>query len=372
MRLLSVALVLALCAPAAAGDDDPIQARVQLPDGMTLESERGALFVHKGPDRGLVVAAPHPFATLQRGVVTIEMSTNGCDIGQRTIPMTLDQVRARLVAARADRLHARGRDPEAIVQYRRAIAIDPTWSDPAFALAAIQLTLTPRHEAIAALAPWLRDEPLWTYLRIVRTPALASLLGAPEIQAIRAAHQSDVVLPEDEAATALQADGHMLARTLVVLAEDELGEAELGDGEREAQAPMAGALHLVDTRTGKIRESLPFSTVAERADAQALLRDLGFAATAAVEGTFLEGAHEGDHKQRIRIGILGVVAKAGMIRIVDHDHVLAERVFEGRVVDATYVPAAGVVIANTTIWCDHADNDDTQVIVLPDPLPPGT
>jgi hypothetical protein len=301
--------------------------------------------------------------------VTLELETS-CNISY-TETWTYDRLGALLENASAFGLHQKKNHKEAALGFARAAALDPTWNTPAYYLASAETLLGDQDAAIKALAHWLAEEPIGTYVRVSTDRELAPLLARPELQAIRAKEPGTVTLTADgiTGKVAVTADGALLA---VVREEYNWGSSAF-ESELDIY-DVASGLRLAATPFVNYRESnndcypkhgssencrltkAGRTTVARRAAAlQTMLRELGFVPAAVEPGTVLES--NGRHgKQRVafRKNKLGLVHHYGPARVLQRDTELGAGAIAYAMDDAVFVEQPRVVV----VWSSNSGAED--------------
>jgi hypothetical protein len=366
--------------PTAALAEPALLDHATLGDGYALHASRDGVFVTRGKQRARVA----PGFALTRAVydraahrAEVDVEDASCD-SPHHYTWTAAELDARL-ANTAAFARLRAKDLAAAARgFARAALLDPGWRIPAYNLASAHALLGDKPAALAALAPWLANEPLATYIQVATDPDLTSLLDQPALAAIRAP------APTTTAVT----DAGLAADVVVAPARGWLAIA------RKEQSWGAcnykRDLELYDVTTGKLLASTaivswadtdpdcgaPLSAAsraaitARAARLAGLLGDLGFVAATLERGTSV--AIDGDKtKSSLVAARLGVVARDGVARVLRGDATLATAHVLDRLESVALVTAPRAVVVRSTRpgreGCEGTD--PTQVTVIPLPAP---
>jgi tetratricopeptide (TPR) repeat protein len=169
--------------------------RKALGHGLELVVENNAVYVVKGKVRArLEPGYGIESAKLVGTQVDAILDQLSCD-AMATAPShwQLDQLEARLANAAAYGQHTKKDFKSAEAGFARAAALDPAWPIAAYNLASARQLLGDLDGAVAALAPWLKSEPLVTYIQVAGDPELAPLLARPELKALQATKRGSAV-----------------------------------------------------------------------------------------------------------------------------------------------------------------------------------
>ena len=301
-------------------------------DGLDIRFHDHSLFIHANDGH---VARLNPADGLggfkydaAKQQVTIDYDTYACQI-TTNITYNLATLKAKLENAPAFELHREKNYKGALAGFQRAITADPTWPIPAYNAASAQQLLGDKDAAIATLAPWLKQAPIRTYVRIHQDPELAPLAVRAEVKAVEAAKPGDVEVTQKgiTGGAAYSATHNLVA--IVREESDWGGSTFMRDVEiYDAKGALVTAVPLVqldetspdcykdDPTSCEFAGTAAAKKVKNRAArVQLLLRALGFSRAKAEGG---DGAWEdGGAKRKVRFPAhhLGLVERDGTIRI---------------------------------------------------------
>jgi len=189
------ALVLAVVVPSTIAVADPAPSPGttaqptpdSLPDGLTIELHDQNLEVHKDNLSAVLVRAVSLTDVKfdrKTSSVTVEYEDT-CNFDKFGM-WNLARLEAMPAFADAVARKTRHDDKGAAAAFTRAAAQDPTWVDPVYGLAAVQLHAGDPDAAERALGGLLTTAPIATYLHVTSDPELSALSARPAIQAVRA------------------------------------------------------------------------------------------------------------------------------------------------------------------------------------------
>jgi hypothetical protein len=185
---LTLGLALALTSTAAIATAEPPPS-IRLDGDLVLELSGRSLVVRDGKrSTPLHDASAVTDAKVDRAKRTVTIATDvpetvRCGVGG-TETFGFDELRAKIENRYAYARHVKKDYAAAAAGYAKAIALDPTWRIPAYNLAGVRTDLGDLAGAVAALAPWLKAEPIRTYLHVTDDKELRPLLARPELAAI--------------------------------------------------------------------------------------------------------------------------------------------------------------------------------------------
>lgn len=363
MRALVVVSILAVAAVVSADTHELAEGYELIDDGTRVD-------VRKGKRRATLVAGA--------GIVTDSLAVDAkkrkiafeeqreCGTGAQEL--TLDQLEARLVNHESLVLHRKKDWANAAKGFAKAVQLDPTWRLPAYNLASAHARLGATAPALAALAPWLKAEPIATFVQVASDPELQPLLSLPELAAVRAGKPGTFTLGTGRVPPLYSAEKKLVA--IYVPQGGYLG----------CDGPSQLVVH--DTVTGKLVASIVLepckATKDQRASRKAvvgaILTALGFA-PAATEDAALAAKDESSDKRigRFPNAKLGVVTnKSGGINVLrDGKPVATVTPRHDRVHEVTYLSEAKLVFVQSYLPSDMCARYDVDVAVVPDG-PPGS
>lgn len=220
------ALVLAVIVPSTVTVADPspspgtaaAQRKADgLPDGLTIALHDRSIEARKGKlSVALVFASSLVEAKFDRKTATVVVEYEDACMFNRTRSWSLARLEAMLESEDAVARKTRHDDKGAAAAFARAAALDPTWTDPVYGLAAVQLHAGDPGAAVRALAGLLATDPIAVYLRVGSDPTLSALSARPELQAVRAKRAGTVAITSKGIAgtVAVSPDHKLLAVTL--------------------------------------------------------------------------------------------------------------------------------------------------------------
>ena len=359
MRAWLVAVLCSVPAVAAAGD---LQFESAGPDGLTIEGDYTTVYVRDGHLRAPILQARGESAELTHGGVTVHSTQNMCG-AERDDVFTVDQLRAHLANVRGYHAHQRGLYQAAMVDFAHAVELDPTYFTAATNLASAQVLVGRRRAAIVTLAPWLRNDPVRTYIKIATDPELAPLLSEPEVTALEVRDQIDPVGESVTLDAAFSPRHHLVVRGNRLV--------------RQGMSATNGSIDMFDTHTGRRVVELALDSDDAIAAADHIVHGLGFTPVALVEGksrnldpSFIieRASDETRVGVRVDLGDVGLVERDGVIRAFRHDTQIGEDYaighFHG---DASYIPAANAVFIETSTSCADSDESHEQIMLLKTP-----
>lgn len=242
------ALVLAVMVASTVAVADP----AGLPDGLTIVLHDRSLEARRGTLRVVLVGASSLIeAKFDRKTATVVVEYEDACIINRTRSWGLARLEAMLEAADAVARKAAHDDKGAAAAFARASALDPTWTDPVYGLAAVQLHAGDPGAAVRALAGLLATDPVAVYLRAGSDPTLAALSARPELQAVRAKRAGTV---------AITSKG--ITGTVAVSPDHKLLAVTLRDGS-DVSSSFALDLLVLEVATGRVVSTLPIASADE-------------------------------------------------------------------------------------------------------------
>jgi hypothetical protein len=251
LRVLLLAVMVHSTVAVADPSPSPGQAVAQpksesLPDGLTIVLHDRSLEVHKGTlSAALVSAADLIEAKFDRKTATVVIEYEDRCNFNKTRSWDLARLEAMPEFADAVARKTRHDDKGAAAAFARAAALDPTWIDPVYELAAVQLHAGDPGAAVRALAGLLATAPVGVYLRVTSDPALSALAARPELQAVRAKQAGTIAIT-----------GKGIAGTVAISPDHKLLAVTLRDGSGFS-ASFALDLLVLDVATGRVVSKLP-------------------------------------------------------------------------------------------------------------------
>jgi hypothetical protein len=341
-----------------------IKRNVQLlPGGLAIARAQGGLAITRGS-----IHAPLPVGVksldalgLDRGIVTLT-GDNYCDVAT-TATIPLAQLEALVEGAAAEQALAAAKYTDAVAGLAKAVALAPELDELHRRLAIAYVRAGRRQEALAALAAHATVNPVWTYWRVTEDPELAPLAAEPELAPLRARVRGKIDV--EKMPVMIDPSGQYVAVPIF--------EASWGSGDGELR------IEVLDLRTNATVATIPRVTwtidpsapqmvreVARRkAQVEAMLDDLGFAAPKGLEAASTRGD---------RMHSVTTLAKAGLVIDSDKGILRGSQVVEpfgvdGNIHAAYWLPASRrLVIA----WgrpgaegCESTDPEGIAVVAVP-------
>lgn len=210
---------------------------------------------------------------------------------------------------------------------------------------------------VGALAPYLKSDPVASYVQIATDPKLAPLLDKPELRALRSAR------PGTAAVTADGVTGDVLYapdRKLIAIARSE----------RSWGGPqiLVRNVELYDTK-GKLVAIAPLPDKRAAATIQSMLRDLGFSPATVEAGSAVTRTDDGKTKSTFAQAKLGIVVLHGTARVLRGDTEVAKASVSEHLVTAFYLPDVRAIVAWTirpgAEGCEATDPTRVDVIAVP-------
>jgi hypothetical protein len=354
--------------------------RKALGNGLELIVENNMVYVVRGKVRArLEPGYGIESAKLVGTQVDVILDQLNCD-AMATAPShwQLDQLEARLANAVAYGQHTKKDFKSAEAGFARAAALDPAWPTAAYNLASARQLLGDLDGAVAALAPWLKREPLVTYIQVASDPELAPLLARPELKALQATRRGSVTVdpkgiagdiaysPERSAFAVARREASWGACVFMV-------DVELHDavtGKLEAKAPL---ITWDDTRPECAGDGIKPSArgaIAQRAKlAQGVLADLGFSPATIERGSDPRGSDAEKRTSSFPKHKVGVVAKDGVVRALRKDTELGHVTGLEQLIAATYVTELNAIVVTTLRpgreGCEGSDPTEIDLLRLP-------
>jgi len=353
--------------------------RKALGNGLELVVDETTLYVVKGKVRArLEPAWGIVSAKLDGKQLDLVLDQLSCD---ERVPAPshwqLDQLEARLANVVAYGQHTKKDWKAAEAGFARAAALDPTWPIAAYNLASARQLLGDLDGAIAALAPWLKSEPIVTYIQVASDPELAPLLARPELKALQATKRGSVAV-----------DAKGIAGDVAYSPE----RGELAIARREASwgaCVYMVDIELHDATTGKLVAKAPLikwddtlpecggdgikpsakSAIAARAKVvQGILGDLGFSPAQIERGTEPTGTYGEKRTSSFAKAKLGIVGKDGLVRVLRKDTELGQASTLEQLLAAVFVADVNAVVLTTgragREGCEGSDPTQIDVIKL--------
>ena len=299
-----------------------------------------------------------------------------------TTQLALEPLAARMLNGEALEAHRAGRFDAAAQGFAAASALDASFELARTNRACALNRLGRRQDALAALAPLLRDNPVLAYSKVASDPELQTLQDAPELVALRAAAPSEVTQAMLDAARAPLVG--LGGRAVAVL----VREQSWGSDDYQVW------LHVFDARTGVRQLELTLSDFADhdhdgktlparRAEVDARyeqaarwLSELGFAGDAKASARSLEALPSNGRLRRSPLRIKRYDWNASGSAAWRYDVWKNERVIghfgENRamnVCDLTYLPSARALVVQWIIeapeGCDNGPYTFAELIPTP-------
>ena len=207
---------------------------------------------------------------------------------------------------------------------------------------------------VKALAPYLKSDPVATYVQVATDPKLAPLLDKPELRAVRPAKPGTVVITAAGVTgdVAYAPDRKLLAVTHT---------------ERAWGGPQVLVRNIeIHTLDGAIVATAQLPDKRAAAALQDLLRDLGFSPTGVEAGTAVTRTDDGRTKSTFAQAKLGIVVVNGAARVLRGDTEVAKASVSEHLVSAVYLTDLHAIV----VWsirpgaegCE--DTDPTRVDVI--------
>lgn len=347
------------------------------------------IYIRKGT-RKILLAHAEEVERIDRSARSVTLVIDRWCGSPSTQTWAYTRLDAQLEHERAERLRDDKKDAEAARGFARAVALDPSWNEPAYALATAEARLGHAEAALKALAPWLAKEPIAAYVRVSADRDLAPLLERPALRAIRAKQPGTIALTADGLVgkVAISADG---ARFAVVseavhgLSSSFSSDLEIYDVSSGVQRLLATTPLARDEDSSSDCYPAPGTSTSCRlttegrnavtrraATLQAMLRELGFGPAASEPVITLESA-SWHAKQRYAFPKhkLGLVVDNGTARVVQRNTDLGSGQLEHVMHDAIFIEQPSVVAVWSSRFVPHTscDGPHGSVTLIPIKLP---
>jgi tetratricopeptide (TPR) repeat protein len=289
----------------------------------------------------------------------------------------LDQLEARLANVVAYGQHTKQDYKSAEAGFARAAALDPTWPIAAYNLASARQLQGDLAGAVAALAPWLKSDPMATYIQVASDPELAPLLARPELKALQATKRGSVAVDAKgitgDIAYSPERGELAIARreaswgACVYMVDIELHDAT--SGKLVAKAPLIKWDETLPECSGDGIKASARPAIAERAKlVQGILADLGFSPAAIERGTQPTGNYGEKRTSSFAKAKLGVVGKDGLVRVLRKDTELGHASTLDQLLAAVLVTDLDTVVLTTgragREGCEGTDPTQVDIIKL--------
>jgi hypothetical protein len=313
-----------------------------------------SLWVVKGKQRArLVTASAFKSMTVDKAnkKVVVDVADNTC-VGNTKHEFTFAHLEARLENWAAHGLHQRKDLKGAAAGFDRAVKLDPTWRIPAYNLASAHQLLGDKAAAVAALAPWLKAEPIATYVQVTSDPDLAPLLVRPELAALHAKQAGNAKVTNQGFPTLLDK-----TRGLIAYARSESSgggmnytiDLQIYDAKTGALVASTPLVHWDDTNpeNGKLTAAGTKAVPARAERYTKMLANLGFSTTKLEEATIKEHDSQAKMMAHFAKAKLGVVATPDLANALRGNTRVGTVKSEGQMHAATFVEEASAVIVKT-------------------------
>jgi len=210
---------------------------------------------------------------------------------------------------------------------------------------------------VKALAPYLKSDPVASYVQIATDPVHAPLLDKPELRALRAAKPGTVAVTATgiKGGVAYAPDRKLLA---VMRTERAWGGPQI-------------LVNNIELRTldGAIVATAPLPDKLAAATLQDMLRDLGFSPTGVEAGSAATRSDDGTSKSTLVQAKLGIVVQHGTAHVLRGDTEVAKASVSEHLVSAVYLTDLRAIV----VWsirpgaegCEDTDPTRVDVITVP-------
>jgi hypothetical protein len=363
---------------ASAGDDV-----IKLGDGYELVAkDQGTIDVRKAKRRTQLIGG-YNFGTAAKvdakaKKVTITYSKECSADGSETF--TFDQLEARLLNTESLVLHRKKDWANASKGFAQAAKLDPGYKLAAFNLASAHSRLGQLPEANAALAPWLKAEPLATFVQINLDPELQPLLATKEVQAVKGATKRGSITVD----AAGQLDGGFAfsaERNWLAVPHSDAGMWDCGalrwiqvfdltTTKLVAKLPLGGVPNGVGPCEPGPSKAALAKAKSERAakakTAQEILVAFGFVKTPSESTSATEKGDDGDKRvARFEKAKIGVVSNGGTVNVLRGNTSLGKGSMSGgRFTAAAYLPDAKAIVITSYVPSDMCARTDEDVVLV--------
>jgi tetratricopeptide (TPR) repeat protein len=377
MRLGIVAgLAVVLFATGAQAEPERL-IRKKIARGMIVEVRKGNLTVKRGKLRATLPTdwSVESLATVKvkkkKSVEIVYRDTN-CG-NENELTFTLDHLEARLFNVKGLRLHRKKKYAEAAVELAKAQQLDPDFRKATTNHAGALARRGKKKEAVAALAHWIKKNPVLVYDKVMTDADLESLRDAPEITGLAATKKGRARL-NLRGGIGKSDTGYSSDKDIIAIIDDHSTDDLNCEADRQ--------LVLLDRNTGTrlftvdvgedVVEGEPDECKFEPskagiARANRILADFGFTGSS-VEKAKIESLDDFQYKARFKKGRIGFTY-GDEVRAMRKDKVLAEgNTGLERLSLVKYVPDAKVII----YWsgepggdCAGSDPESIDILALP-------
>lgn len=379
-----VVVVLGALASTAFAEDEV----VKVADGYELVSGQRGIDVRKGKRRATLFTG-YAFdvkAKVDAKAKKVTITRSEECASDLSDTLTFDQLEARLLNTESLVLHRKKDWANAAKGFAQAAKLDPTYTLAAYNLASAHSRLGQLPEANTALAPWVKSNPIATYIQVSVDSELQPLLTTKEIIAVKgttkpgtakvgasgeidggyaySAERGWLAVPHSDAGY-LDCNANESLTIFDVKTGKKVGSIPLGSIPAGGDGPCAGTSKATIEKAKKAR--------AEKAKvAEAVLVAFGFAKIASESaGADEKDDDSGKRVARFPAAKIGVVDNGGNVNVLRGNTSLGKGTISGgRFTGAAYLPDAKVIVLTSYVPSDMCARTDEDLVIIKDPAPP--